>query len=258
MRNLQTLVKSILVTTLIFLGVVLTATIFPLANLVPLGKATPLLDGIRIAWCKAMLRVLNVHLDVKGIVAKSPRLLVSNHVSWLDIIVLCSQRAVTFVAKNEVMAWPIIGFMARQTGTLFMRRGFSQQSNQIIQAMAWRLRQGRTIALFPEGTTTNGETVGHFHPRMYQAAILARTPVQAVAIQYHGDARQAVPFIGEDEFLPHLIGLLKHRRIDASVTFCAEIEFSAKGRNFLAQQSRAQIYSTIFPDHEADNSRHHA
>ncbi len=175
----------------------------------------------------------------------TPGLWVANHISWLDIVIIGAQSPVTFIAKSEVAGWPVLGFLARHIGTLFVYRGDAEQNREIAETMSWSLRQGKRLVLFPEGTTTTGDRVLRFHAKLYQPAARVGSPVQAIAIAYDGAARDGAPFIGEDDFLPHLIRLLALERIDVRLTYCPPLAANRLNRDTLAAQTRRQVEAAL-------------
>ncbi len=115
-------------------------------------------------------------------------MLVSNHVSWLDIPVLAAVVNPAFLSKAEIRRWPIVGWLAEKAGTLFIERGLHGQAHVAARAMAARLASGRSVLIFPEGTTTDGTQVRRFHGRLLAAAIRAEVGVYPVTLCYRGDA----------------------------------------------------------------------
>jgi 1-acyl-sn-glycerol-3-phosphate acyltransferase len=145
---------------------------------------------------------------------------VCNHVSWTDIPILAAGLPLRFLAKREVACWPLIGWIARQVGTIFVKRG-AGDSAAVRETLVSALEAGESVLVFPEGTTTNGENVRPFHPRLLGAAIAARSSVQAITIAYHrgGQPDLLVPFIGDDEFVAHLCRLLRKPAVRVDVMF---------------------------------------
>lgn len=201
-------------------------------------------DAVQCFWHRCVCRVVGVQVEVTGEPDGSVGLLVANHVSWVDIVGLGGLRQLDFIAKSEMEDWPVLGYLARGTGTLFLRRGDAGHAQQIAEQMTWRLRRGRRLALFPEGTTTAGDRVLRFHPKLFQPARLAATTVQTVALQYRGEAAAVAPFIGDDAFVPHLLRLLQLPRIDLRVHFCPPLA-SGLGAAELARASRAQVLEVL-------------
>jgi 1-acyl-sn-glycerol-3-phosphate acyltransferase len=137
------------------------------------------------AWADRMLQVLGITLEVHGQpVERGPCLLVANHVSWLDILVLHAARHCRFVSKSEVRHWPLIGRLATGAGTLYIERDSRRDALRVVHHMADALRSGEILAVFPEGTTSDGSQVLPFHGNLLQAAIAADAPVQPVALDF--------------------------------------------------------------------------
>lgn len=140
-----------------------------------------------------------------------PCLIYSNHVSWLDIFAFNSLSPVTFIAKSEISNWPIGGVLAKRSGTLFIERGKRHAVRDVIEAAVKRLQTGRTVAVFPEGTTGPGDQPLHFHSNFVQPAIHAGVPLQPVSLQYfdaQGRFSAAPAFIGEQTLVENVKVLL--------------------------------------------------
>jgi 1-acyl-sn-glycerol-3-phosphate acyltransferase len=146
-----------------------------------------------IAWWSAkLLRVLGLELAIHGAPTSRSAMIVANHVSWLDIAAIhASAPHARFVSKADVLAWPLLGAMVRGAGTLFIERDRKRDALRVVHRMAESLARGETVAVFPEGTTTDGHTLLPFHANLLQAAVSAGAPVQPVALRY-SDARHAV------------------------------------------------------------------
>ncbi len=197
-------------------------------------------------WVRGILRILNVRLEIEGQACTEPVLFAANHVSWLDIACLRAALDAEFVAKQEVARWPVIGRMAAIAGTLFLNRGERDASLIAANSMSGALAAGRSVVIFPEGTTTDGRRLGRFHARLYQAAIRTRRPVQAVAISYpHTDGvHPAAPFVGDDNLGRHVWALLAEEALTARLTLCPPIH-AAGGRRALAEYTCVQITDAL-------------
>ena len=137
------------------------------------------------AWSVRMLHIMGISLDVQGDVPQhGPLLLVANHISWLDILVLHASRHCRFVSKADVQHWPLIGTLAQGCGTLFVERESRRDAMRVVHHMADALRSGDMLAIFPEGTTSDGIGTLPFHANLFQAAISAHAPVQAIGLTY--------------------------------------------------------------------------
>ena len=153
-----------------------------------------------------------------------PVLLAANHISWVDIPVLGVLTGARFLSKSDVGQWPLIGWLAREGGTLFIQRGGGQTGN-IRREMAKHLKQSEPVLLFPEGTTSCGLTVLPIYGRLLNAARDANAVIQPVSIGYRRDNRpdELAPFIGDDTFVSHLIRLLKQPPVRVDVVFHAPV-----------------------------------
>lgn len=226
-------------------GLFAVTVVFPAAEVCGRSRADRLRGRIAVHWYGSLARILNLRIRRVGMPLANPGLLVANHVSWLDIVVLGSQAPVDFIAKQEVAEWPVVGYLGRHVGTLFVRRGDPASTRRTGEEMVWRLRRGRRLALFPEGTSSSGEAVLRFHARLFQPALLAHVPVQAVAIAYRAEAGRFAPFVGDDAFLPHLWRLLALRAIEVDLVFHAPIPTGRSDRNTLAGLTRGQITDAL-------------
>jgi 1-acyl-sn-glycerol-3-phosphate acyltransferase len=144
---------------------------------------------------RTMLAVLGIKLVRQGPAMKPGSLLVANHVSWLDILVLLAMSPVRLVAKGEVGSWPGIGALAGLSGAIFIDRSRPKALPATVAEVTAALKAGRTVAAFPEGTTFCGANQGRFRPALFQAAIDANAPVVPAWIRYD---TTAAAFIGDD------------------------------------------------------------
>lgn len=142
-------------------------------------------------WARRMLHVLGLRLQVHGALRPGAKMLVANHVSWLDVMAvhaLCPQAR--FVAKAEARRWPLLRRLVDAADTLYIERARKRDALRVVHACAEALRAGDTVAFFPEGTTGPGTRLLPFHANLLQAAIAVAAPVQALALRY-ADSRQA-------------------------------------------------------------------
>lgn len=137
------------------------------------------------AWAGQMLAIVGITLDVRGTPpASGPVLLVSNHISWLDILVMHAARHCRFVSKADVGNWPFVQTLADGAGTLYIERESRRDAHRMVVHMAERLTAGDILCVFPEGTTGDGITLKTFHANLIQAAVEAVVPVQPVALKF--------------------------------------------------------------------------
>ncbi len=250
MSRLRQWLKAALIAGMFLWGMIAVSILWPVLGLLLGRKAAYFHEIIRRHWCLSVCRILNVRMEIVGRPSLQARLWVANHISWLDIIALGAQLPVGFVAKEEVAEWPVMGYLARRIGTLFVRRGDAEQTALVAEQMAWQLRQGRRLALFPEGTTSNGERVLRFHAKLFQPAQLAHVTVQAVGLEYLDEARAVAPFVGDDDFLPHLLQILKLERVPLRLHYCQPLP-AGPHRDVLAQTARKQIVAALIPNPES-------
>lgn len=154
-------------------------------------------------------RCLGIRIREHGPAPQAPALLISNHISWTDIPVLGGLTQIRFLSKAEVAQWPLVGWLAQQAGTLFIRRGGGEAAERRGEIRE-TLEAGQSVLIFPEGTTSAGLTVLSFFPRLIGAATAADVAIVPVSIAYvrDGEPCHISPFIGDDEFHHHLIRLL--------------------------------------------------
>lgn len=196
-------------------------------------------------WHRLLLRLLGLHLTVHGTAAPGAHLLVANHVSWLDIPLIAGHAPVRFVSKIEVRRMPVAGWLASGVNTFYIDRGRGALG-PLMRTLAASLRQGRSVALFPEGTTHDGAAVHAFHSRLFAVAFDGHRPVQPVALRYGpGDAgRPVAPFLDQGA-LTHLLGLLRNRRLDAELYFLPPIPIEGRERKAVSEQARAAIAAAL-------------
>ncbi|MBW0148845.1 lysophospholipid acyltransferase family protein [Marinobacter arenosus] len=183
-------------------------------------------------WC------LGLHVHLHGAPPSRNVLVVSNHISWTDIPILGSLTPTLFLSKAEVGHWPVIGWLAQQAGTLFIKRG-SGKARRIRKAVAGKLMAGDSVLIFPEATTGRGLTVLPFHGLLLGAAADSSVPIQPVTISYRRNGRpdHLAPFVGEDTFQSHIVALLRQPPARVDVLFHSPIEVSPEtGTSDLAEQ----------------------
>ncbi|HET8800624.1 MAG TPA: lysophospholipid acyltransferase family protein [Marinobacter sp.] len=165
-------------------------------------------------------RCLGLDVRVHGVPRDQRALFVCNHISWSDIPILGSLMPIRFLSKAEVGQWPVIGWLARQAGTLFIRRG-GGQARQVRTRISQALATGESVLIFPEGTTSAGLTVLPFHGLLLQAASEAGAAIQPVTISYRRNSRpdHLAPFVGEDRFEQHLLRMLRQPAAQVDVLF---------------------------------------
>jgi 1-acyl-sn-glycerol-3-phosphate acyltransferase len=192
--------------------------------------------------CQRVLRVLNVQIQASGSIP-SQGLLVSNHLGYLDVLVLGALIPSVFVAKSEVKNWPMFGWLARLGGTLFADRARRIQVGSLTTEIEGALRHEILLVLFPEGTSSDGRTVLPFKSSLLEPATKGSFPVAASLIEYHledGDVGEEVCYWRDMTFFPHLLNLLSKRGIVASVHF-SEIREERGSRKELARRLHSEV-----------------
>ncbi|MCB1635140.1 MAG: 1-acyl-sn-glycerol-3-phosphate acyltransferase [Xanthomonadales bacterium] len=198
-------------------------------------------------WSRGLLRVFGMRTRRIGEPHATAALLVANHISWLDIELIHSHRAVHFVAKSEIGGWPLIGWLASRAGTIYHRRGSTQSLQSVSAVMAERLRAGHPVGVFPEGGTGDGSHVRVFHARIFQTALDAAVPIQPVALRYRV-AGQFSPFVafGDGEsFMGNFLRLLGGPPIEAETHFLPLVADAGEGRRRLAETCRQRIAEIV-------------
>lgn len=219
------------------------------ARLVPDGGRVR--RGVVRGWARGVTRILRLRVERSGPPPAAPFLLVSNHLSYLDIIVLASEVDAVFVAKREVRAWPIFGLGARAIGCVFVDRESLRDAVRAGALMRKRYQGGEGVVLFAEGTSSSGATVLPLRPALLGWAATDRLPVHTATLSYHtgpGDppANDALCWWGEMTFLPHLAGVT--RLGPSRVRLCfGESTVSAPDRKQLARDLHAALLADFRP-----------
>ena len=198
------------------------------------------------AWSIKMLGCLAISLVVKGQhVTSGPMLLMANHISWLDITALHAAQFCRFVSKADIKQWPVIGTLATGVGTLFIERESRRDAMRVVHHMTERLRAGDVIGVFPEGTTSDGQSLLPFHANLFQAAIAADAPVQPVALQFidqaSGQISLAPCYVGDDTLWGSLWRTLCTPGIAVVITFGAPQLSQGRDRRAWALALRSDI-----------------
>ncbi len=204
------------------------------------------LPSARAAWLqnssRRLLQVFQVETQFTGNIPSSG-LLVCNHLSYLDILVLASVAPCVFVAKREVKHWPVFGWFAKLAGTVFVHREQRMQAGQTVDKIETALRTGALVVLFPEGTSSGGESILPFKSSLLASAARQTYPLAAGFLRYElgdGDVSEEVCYWKDMTLVPHLINLCSKRAVQASVHFNHIREGNAE-RKQLARQLHAEV-----------------
>ena len=178
-------------------------------------------------WARSLLAVMGARVESRGAAPQPPFFLVTNHLSYIDVLVLASRVDGVFIAKADVDGWPVIGALCRSVGTLFVDRRLRSDLPRANAAIERTLAGGQGVVLFPEGTSTRGEEVARFHPSLLDVAARARYPVSYASLGYAtaedvAPADLAVCWWGDMELPGHLWRLLALPGFRATITFGGE------------------------------------
>lgn len=239
-----------LLVALLFIGLAIVLAVFPWIGAMARERTIA-------AWSRWLMRSCGTRVrevvDAGGqplIAQPGGRLLLLNHVSWLDIFAVDSIAPASFVAKAEIARWPLAGTLVARTGTIFIERGKRHAVHAVILQMADKLRQGRRAAVFPEGTTTDGRRLLAFHGNLIEAARESGVPVVPVGLRYldpDGEPSHAALYIGDTTFLQSLWRITGHPllivelHVLAAIPTVARHDKAAPTRQMIAQQARQAI-----------------
>ena len=227
MNELKAVFKLLLALLHIFIGFVTVLLVFPRLGVEQRQMRVQ-------AWSRGMLRRIGIELVVKGQPdMRGPLMLVANHISWLDITSLHAARFCRFVSKADIAQWPFIGKLATGIGTLYLERTSRRDAMRVVHHMAGSLRAGDVLAVFPEGTTSDGRSLLPFHANLFEAAIVANVPVQPVALQFidriTGQPSFAPCYINDDTLMGSVWRTLTTPGITVVINF-GELQW-AEGRD---------------------------
>lgn len=176
------------------------------------------------------------------------RLLVANHISWLDVIAMNAVVPACFVAKSEVRNWPLLGWLCHRAGTLFIKRDIRRDTVRINHNISATLKRGECIALFPEGTSTDSGLPGHFHSSLLQGAIDANACICPVAIRYHdgtGKANSDAAYVDDMSFMQSLWKILCSPALHVSLFYLPPLPCTGKNRRLLAAETQGSIHMAL-------------
>jgi 1-acyl-sn-glycerol-3-phosphate acyltransferase len=202
-------------------------------------------------WARATAAFLKIRVTAYGAPPRAPFFLVSNHLSYLDIVVFASQLCCSFIAKKDVARWPVIGLLCKSVGTIFIdrenRREITRVNGQVERALA----EGRGVVLFAEGTSSRGATVLPFKPGLLEPAARAGFAVSYAALSYRVPGDETPPHLsvcwwGDMTFIKHLLGLLHLREIYATLIFGPDT-IRDGDRKALASKLHAAVKQEFIP-----------
>jgi 1-acyl-sn-glycerol-3-phosphate acyltransferase len=208
--------------------------------------------GIVRTWSAELLAIVSIHIRAVGFPEGAERAvtLVANHVSWVDIFALNSQRACHFIAKAELRDWPLAGRLLANVGTIFINRADRRETHRLGATVRALMDTGETVAVFPEGTTSFGRNVLKFHASLLEPVVAAGGEVWVVAIRYFaGNARtDAASYIGDMNLLQSLKQIYKAGPLEVELHFLQAIQCAGKTRREVAAEAEALIRAVVQSD----------
>jgi 1-acyl-sn-glycerol-3-phosphate acyltransferase len=246
LKLLRFVLRLFLVVPWILFGLVCVGLVYPLIG----HKSRAWLNR---RWSRCLMAFCGLRVVLKGEPRLTgPVLMVANHVSWIDIFVLNSARATSFVAKSEIRSWPIIGWLVAGAGTLFIERGQRHAVHAMGESMQARFKQGDAVGLFPEGTTSEGFELLPFHASLFEPARAAAVEIQPVALRFlqHGKRSGYAAFVGEESLVANLWRVLGVTGLAVEVVFLPPLparhpDGSLPTRLELSHQARDAILSAL-------------
>lgn len=202
-------------------------------------------------WSAKLLRILGVTPRIEGAAPAATErgaMIAANHVSWLDIFLICSARPTLFIAKGEIRAWPLVGWIADRAGTLFVRRDQIRDTARINERVKAALAEGDCVGLFPEGITTEGDKLLKFHSALFEPAVANQAHVHPAAIRYeHADGTlcREMSFIGDRTFSESLALIIAQRSVTARLMFAPAVETNGATRREVMRGAEGRIASLL-------------
>lgn len=202
-------------------------------------------------WSHQILKILSVRLDAATTDAPPGSLIVANHISWLDIFAIHALRPAAFISKAEIRQWPFIGWLAERNDTVFLRRGSHGHARVINTEIDALLNAGMDVAIFPEGTTTDGTHLLGFHAALLQPAVETGRPILPIAVSYYdeqGNNSLAPSFAGETTMLECFSAILACRSLTVHLNPAPAINTTGKTRRDLSRAAHDAIATRLgFP-----------
>ena len=204
-------------------------------------------------WSHHVLKVVGIRLDITEssalIHSTKAQLLVANHVSWLDVLVIQALHPCVFVAKSEVRKWPLVGSMAKACGVVFVDRSSSSSARKMVDDVASALHHGYCVAGFPEGTSSEGYGVSLFHANLFEAAIHRDVEVLPLALRYTDLSTSSLcvkaAFVGEIGFLESLHQVISTDGIHARIQIGQVLSPQGHSRRTLAHLSHRSVSTQL-------------
>jgi len=190
-------------------------------------------------WFKKILDIIEIKTIIKGEIKTGNYLIISNHSSWLDIVILGSTFKTTFLSKIEVSRWPIIGKITTAVDMLFINRGAKNAATLAVDGISEFIENNRNVTIFPEGTSSGGKGLLKFKPRLFASCINANCPVQCVIIKYpykNKNIHPSVPFVRGNSLFLNILKVLFRNDIVAEITISELVNTKDKDRKSVAHE----------------------
>jgi 1-acyl-sn-glycerol-3-phosphate acyltransferase len=200
------------------------------------------------SWDGKVLKIFAMRMQVDAPpgfdLAHTKRLYVGNHISWIDVYALQSITGARFVAKSELAAWPVLGTLIAKSGTIFIERAKRADTRRIVKTVQQHLTDGDIIAVFPEGSTTDGRDVHKFHGNLLQSAIDADAEIVPFCLRYtdaKGHFTTAAAYVGEMSLWESLKLMLREKKMHCELTLFAPLEVAGRDRRQLAHAAESLV-----------------
>ena len=202
-------------------------------------------------WARSVVRLLGLRINARNPPPRAPFLLVSNHLSYVDVVVLQSQMDCAFIAKREIAGWPVLGLMCRTMDTIFVDRKLKRDIPNAMKQIERTLEHGLGVVLFAEGTSTNGQSVSPFKSSLLEFAARNRVPVHYASISYaappdEAPAEQSICWWGDMTFPDHVFRLLQLPWFAANLVYGPQ-PIVAADRRVLAARLWSAVSAQLTP-----------
>jgi len=237
-----------LVVALLLGGLATVLLLFPLVGPAWRRGAIRRWSAMLVAACGVAVRV-RAHPGALPLESLAPgSFLVANHISWIDIFIIDGRCPASFVAKAEIADWPLVGTLVSRTGNLFIERGRRHAVHRMIERLVQALGEGARVAVFPEGTTSDGRRLLPFHANLVEAAVRAHAPVVPLGLRYttpEGAHAQAIEYIGDTTFVQSLWRILAQPCTHCELNLLAPIDEAGLSRHAIVERARAAIAQAL-------------
>ncbi|MDL2284735.1 1-acyl-sn-glycerol-3-phosphate acyltransferase [Oxalobacter sp. OttesenSCG-928-P03] len=202
------------------------------------------------SWSQKLFRIIGIKVTITNEHLLAPyALIVSNHLSWLDIFLINTAQPSRFIAKDSIRSWPLIGWLATKAGTVYLKRNNARDLRNTFRILVTHLQGGEYFVFFPEGTSGGSQNrLLPFHSNLFEATIEAGAPVQPCVLHYVDENNQFHPSIDSEVKLPlvnNIMRVLRSDTIHAHLTILPLIESKGIHRRELAQKAHDEISATL-------------